>query len=119
MGQWLLAGTDREHDLVCGRELLRDLKTGVAATDHNDRALRHLVRPAIADSVRLEDIALELLDELRHVRRLERPGRDHDLVGGDRPSIELEAEAPVVAAVELLDPAVQLDLQLEGLGVVF
>ena len=99
------------------RQLLGDLKAGVAAADHKDRALRDVVRPAVADGVRLEDLAIKLLGELRHVRRLERPGRNHDLVGGDRLSIDLEAEAPVVAALELLDLAVELDRQLEGLGV--
>src|SRR6266496_2759900 len=42
---------------------------------------------------------------------------NHDIVGGDRPSVDLEAEAPVVAAVELLYLAVQLDRELEGFGV--
>ncbi len=99
------------------RELLRDLKAGVAAADDENRPLRHVIGSAIADGVRLEDIVRELLGELRHVRRLEGPGRDHDLVGGGRPPVHLESEAPVDALLELHDLAVQLDRQVEGLGV--
>ena len=117
MGQRLLAGADREHDLVRRRELLRDLKAGVAATDDENRPLRHVVGPAIANGVRLEDIVRELLGELRHVRRLEGPGRDHDLVGSSRPPVQLEAKALVDALLELHDLAAQLDRQVECLGV--
>jgi hypothetical protein len=99
------------------RKLLRDLEAGVPATDHEHRPGRHLVRPAVANSVRLEDIVGEPFGQLRHICRVERAGRDHDPVSGDRPSINLEAEAPVVAEVEPLDLAVELDRELEGLGV--
>ena len=44
-----LARADREQDLVRGRQLLRDLKAGVAAADDEDAAVRYVVRPAVAD----------------------------------------------------------------------
>ena len=65
----------------------------------------------------LEDIVGEPFGQLRHIRRLEGAGRDHDLVGGDRPSLNFEAEGPIVAEVEPLDLAVELDRELEGRGV--
>ena len=116
--QGLLPRADREHDLVRRRQLLRDLKASVAAADDEDDAVRHVVRPSIAHGVRLEDTVSELLGELRHVRQLEGPGRHHDLVGGHRSPVHLEPEAFVVAALEARDLGVQLDRQLESLGVV-
>ena len=44
--QRLLPRTDREHDLVRRRELLRDLEARVSATHHEDRARRN-VAPAV------------------------------------------------------------------------
>ena len=116
LGQRLLLRPDREHDLVRRRELLRNLKAGVAAADHESCSRWHVTRPAVADGMGLEEIGGELLAELRHICGLERTRRDNDLVGDDRPSSESKPEA-VVAPVELLDLAVQLDRQLEGLGV--
>jgi hypothetical protein len=112
-----LARPDREHDLVRRREFLRDLEAGVPAADDEDGPRWHLVRPAIADRVRLEDLRGEPFGDLRHVRRLEGAGRGYDLVSGDRPSIELEAEAPVFSSFERLDLAAEVDRQLKGLGV--
>src|SRR5205814_210917 len=76
-----------------------------------------ILGPPVADSVYLEDVGRELLGDLRHIRRLEGTGGHHDLVCRDRRSIELEAEASVVAELEPLELAVQLDRQLEGLRV--
>jgi hypothetical protein len=59
--------------------------------------------------MRLEDVAGKLLRELRDERLLKRAGRDDDLVGDDRPVVELEAEAAAIAELELLDLAVGLD----------
>jgi len=115
--QGRLARADREHDLVLRRELLRDLEAGVSSADDENGPRWHLVRPAVADGVRLRNIVAQLLGELRHVRRLEGARRDNDLVRGERPSIDLEAETPVIALFEFLDLAVQLNRQLEGLGV--
>src|SRR5215208_1656762 len=77
-----------------------------------------MLRAAIPHRVRLEDSGGQVLGNLGHVRLLEGAGRDHDLVGSDRSSAgELEPETPVPVLLELLDLAVELDRQLEGLGV--
>ena len=99
------------------RELFGDLKAGVAATDHEDRPVRHVLGPPVADRVRLEEIRPELLGQLRYVGRLERPGRDDDLIRRYQPPVDCEAETPVVAALELLDLAVQLHRKLVGRGI--
>jgi hypothetical protein len=69
--------------------------------------------------VRLEHIAGQAFGELRHVRVLERAGRNDDLVGRDRSFAELDAEPPVIVSVEFLDVAVQHDWKLERGGVPF
>src|SRR5262249_23847314 len=65
-----LARTDREHDLVCRRQLLRDLETGVPATHHEHGFRRHAVRAAVAGRMRLKDTGSELIGELEDVGRL-------------------------------------------------
>ena len=66
----------------------------------------------------LEDVAGKLLRELGGEGTLEWAGRDDDLVGRDRTVLEFEAETRVVALLEPPDFAIQLDGQLEGLGMV-
>src|SRR5439155_22572308 len=100
------ARSGREHNLVRGRELLRELEAGVPATDHEHGPGRYLVRSAVANGVRLEDILAEPFRQLRHIRRLEGAGRNHDLIGSDRLFINVEVEAPVFASVEFFDLAV-------------
>ena len=56
------------------------------------------------------------MDFFGHERCLERPGRDHDLVGGDRPAADLEDEAPALVG-KPARLAVELDGKLEGLRI--
>src|SRR5438270_146917 len=99
-----------------GRKILRDLEAGVPATDHEHGPRRHLVRSSVANGVRLEDIAAEPLGQLRYIGRLEGAGRDHNLLGADRPSVNFEAEQPVGASVELFYLAVQFDPERLGVA---
>jgi hypothetical protein len=69
------------------------------------RSLCHVTQLAVPHGVGLEEIASQLLAELRHVRGLERTRRDDDLVGDDRQSSDGKPE-PAVALVEFLDLAV-------------
>jgi hypothetical protein len=79
------------------RELLGDLKAGVAAADHQDRAVGHAARAAVVRAVRLEQRRVQLVGERRHARGVERPGGDDDLVGRDAAAVrELEDEAVVL-----------------------
>ena len=64
----------------------------------------------------LKDTPVEPLGPFRHIRRLKRPGRDHDLICGNEPVVELKAKRPLRLA-QSLDLAVQLDGKLERLGV--
>ena len=78
------------------RQLLGDLKAGVAAADDEDRAAGHAARAAIGGAVRLEQRRVQLVGQRRHARDVERPGGDDDLVGRDAPAVrELEDEAVV------------------------
>ena len=55
---------------------------------------------AIGGAVRLEQLGVQLVGERRHARRLERPGRDDDLVRLDAPAVrELEHEAAASLAL--------------------
>jgi hypothetical protein len=64
----------------------------------------------------LPDLKGEVLGKLGHERRLERAGRDDDLVGDDRPPVELENEESVFLR-KLAHVAAELDGKFEGLGV--
>jgi hypothetical protein len=64
--------------------------------------------------VRLPDLGVELARQPGGVRRLERTRRDHNLVGGDGPPVELEDEAPSLVG-QPAHFAVELDGKLEGL----
>src|SRR5207247_3444929 len=66
-----LARSDREHHLVRGRELLRDLEAGVPASDNEHGSRQHLVRRAVANGVGLQDIFAEPGGKLRHIGRLD------------------------------------------------
>ena len=65
----------------------------------------------------LDDARVELLGDGRDPRRLERPGGDHDLVGGVRAVAQLDHEAAVVAGADREDLAVELHGQVEVLRV--
>ena len=99
------------------RELFRDLVAGVSTADDEHVPRRHFVRPAVAGGVHLEDVGGEPFGELRDEGALERTGRDNDLVRRDGPVLELETEAPIFTELELLGLAVELDRELERLGV--
>ena len=97
-------------------ELLGDLKAGVAATDNERSPLRKIARSAVADGVRLEDLAREVLRQPWDVRRLERTGRDYDLIGRSRPSVDVQREAFLLGS-KLMNLAVQLHWEVERFGV--
>ena len=79
--------------------------------------MRNVRRPAVVGAVHLDDARVELLGDGRHPRRLERPGRDHHLLGGVRAVAQLDHEAAVVAGADREDLAVELDGQVEVLHV--
>ena len=83
--------TDGVHDVVRGRELLRQLELSVSTADDEDYAGWDIARPAVACAVHLRDV--EVLRNAGHERRLEWTGRDHDLACGDRPFVDREHEA--------------------------
>src|SRR5207247_8502678 len=114
--QWLLLRTDRKDDLVRGRELLSDLKARVPTSDDEHRPLRHVTRLAVTRAMGLPDLRGEVLGKLGHERRLEGAGRDHNLVGNDRPAVDLEDEV-IALPRNLPYLAVQLDRELERLCV--
>ena len=116
--QRLLLRADREQDLVRGRKLLGDLEARVSAPDHEHGSFGHVARPSVTSAVGLPHARVEVLGELGHERCLERPGRDHNLVGGDRPAADLEDEAPALVG-EPAHLAVELDRKLEGLRIAF
>jgi hypothetical protein len=71
-----------------------DLETGVPAARDEDRSPRDVAGIPVADAVRLEDLRCQPTGELRHVWRLERPGGDDNLLGLDRPAVDLEEKLP-------------------------
>src|SRR4029453_9480839 len=116
LGKRLLTSADRENDLVGSRELFGDLETGVSTPDHEHRPLWHIVGTSVARAVRLPNAGVELVRQLGDVRRLKWPGRDHDLVGGDRPTVHVEDKTPTLVG-KPAHVALELDWQLEGLRV--
>src|SRR6188474_1365858 len=98
--------------LAGGRQLLRDLKAGVAAADDEHAAFRYRLRGAIARAVHLYDVVAEVLGHPRHEWRLERAGGDHHLPRLVGTFIELH-EVTVVLPPDRADAAVQLDRELE------
>ena len=98
-------------------ELLGDLIAGVAATDDQHRACRHVLWPAVLAAVELRDARIEALGDRRHTRDLERAGGDHDLVGLVAAIVELDQVA-ALASADGADTAAQLDRQLEVARVV-
>ena len=108
-----LARADGKVHGVRRRQLLGDLKAGVAAADHEDRAVGHAARAAIGGAVRLEQRRVQLVGQRRHARDVERPGGDDDLVGRDAPAVrELEDEA-VVLGLQRPHLAAEPDGQVE------
>jgi hypothetical protein len=108
-----LARADGKVHGVRRRQLLGDLKAGVAATDHEDRAVGHAARAAIGGAVHLEQRRVQLVGERRHARDVERPGSDNDLVGRDAAAVrQLEDEA-VVPGLQRPHPAAKPDGQVE------
>ncbi len=91
-----------EHDPVGRRELLRDLEAGVAAADDENGSRRDVIRSPVAAAVRLEDVSDEQLGERRDVRRLERTGRDDDLVGRRDPTVEARGGSARLRAARAL-----------------
>jgi hypothetical protein len=66
--------------------------------------------------MRLPDIVAESLSDVRDERRLERAGRDNDLVGGDRPAVDFKDE-PTFLGSKSAHVAIQLNREFERLGV--
>jgi hypothetical protein len=69
-----LARADRKMHLVRAAELLGDLKAGVAATDHEHRPARNILRRAVVAAVELDDVRVQALSQRGHARDLERAG---------------------------------------------
>src|SRR4029450_12423662 len=111
-----LLRADRQDDLMSRRELLCDLEAGVSPSDDEHRPLGHIVGTSVARAMRLPDVGVELVSELGDVRFLKWPGRDHDLVGGDRPTVHVEDKTPTLVG-KPAHVALELDWQLEGLRV--
>src|SRR5919106_683951 len=83
--QRLLLRTDREDDRVRGRQLLGDLEARVPTADDKYRPLGDTRRLSVPRAMNLPHPRVEVLGELGNERRLEGPGRDDDLVSGERP----------------------------------
>ena len=103
--------------LVGAGELLGDLIAGVTAAHDQHRPRRDLLGVAVARAVKLQDLWTEALGDRGNHRHLERPGRDHHLLGGDCAVLQLDEVAAVVLA-DRANAAVELDKQLELLRVV-
>jgi hypothetical protein len=98
--------------LAGGRQLLRDLKAGVATADDEHAALRNGLRRAIARAVHLHDVVAEILGDPRHEWRLERAGGDHHLPRLVGTVIDLH-DVTVVLPTHRADAAVQLNRKIE------
>ena len=99
----------------CG-QLFGDLESGVAATHDEDGSVGDIVGCAVLGAVGLEHVRRKPARELRDERHLKWPGRDHDLIGRDRPAVQLKEKAPLFGA-ESPRPAVELDRKVERLRV--
>jgi hypothetical protein len=97
LGQRHLTGSDRQVGLVRRAQLQRDLVSGVPAADDQDGALGKLGRVAVSGAVQLAHVGAERRREGRRARRLERAGRDDDLVGGVRPLAGVDHVGVVLA----------------------
>ena len=95
-----LATADCEMDVVCARELARDLVARVPAADDQHRPLRDVGWRAVVGAMDLKHVRGEVVGELGKSRPLERPGGDDDLVGLDRPVVEHELERVAVFVSE-------------------
>ena len=84
-------------DLVVARELLGDLKAGIAATDDEHRAIGDGIRRPVLGAVQLYHVWVEPIRDRGHERNLEGPGGDHDLLGCVSTVIELDS----IATIEL------------------
>ena len=100
------------------RQFLGYLESGVSAADDHDGSFGNVARTPVARAVHLDDVRREVRGERRHIRDLERTGRNHNLVGLESPCSKVEDEA-VVCGCDRLDSAVQLDWQFEGRRVAF
>ena len=112
-----LPRTDGEMHLVRRRQLLGDLVARVPTAHHQHGPAGNVGRPAVVGAVHLDEARVELLGDGRDPRRLKRPRGDHHLVSGVRTVAQLDHEAPVVAAADREDLAVELHGQVEVLRV--
>jgi hypothetical protein len=103
--------------LVGARQLLGDLKAGVAAPDDEHRARRHIDRGAVGAAVELDDERVQALRDCGHSRNLERSGGHDDVVGSVGAVVEFD-EIAAPAAAHRADGAVELDGKLEVARVV-
>ena len=97
-------------------QLLGDLESGVASTHDENGSIRDIAGLAVLGAVRLEHVGRKPARELRDERHLKWPGRDHDLIGRDRPAVHLKEKA-AIAGAKSPHPAVELDRKVERLRV--
>src|SRR5215217_6218471 len=95
----------------CG-ELVRYLKTGVAAPDHEHGPVGDVVWPAVLAAVELVDVGGQVLRDRGNARRLKRPGGDHDLIGLICAIIGLD-EVTALACPDGPHAAIELEWELE------
>ena len=93
-------------------QVQRDLGTGVAGTDNEDRTVSQLSGVAVIDSVQRTDARIELVGDIRHPRAHGRSGRDHHCVRSQAPAHRRD-QVTVTVSTELIDPPAQPDWKRE------
>ena len=103
-----------QRDPVGLRGLVGDVRAGVRGTHHQNRSGLEVVGTVVLARVQLADRRVELVAELRDVRRLpEGPGRHDHVVAGDRVVADANLEAAVGPLFQGVDPGAHPHRQVE------
>src|SRR4051794_16988559 len=103
-------------NIVRDRELLGNLKAGVASADDENRALGKVIRIAVFAAVQLDDTRVELVGNWRHPRDLKRARGHNDLLGLVGALVGFE-DVRVNCSAERMHSTTKLNRQVELAGV--